>query len=203
MKPRAGAQSGSATDRRTARPVRARRSSVSLGRSLARDSLNSARYCSLENIIMRTLDLSPLFRASVGFDSLARVFDAATRMDDSYFSYPPYNIAKAGEDAYRITFALAGFGEKDLDVQVENNTLTVRGKVAQDEKGATYLHRGIAGRSFERKFELADHIQVTGARMENGLLHIELKREVPEALKPRKVEIGSEAKRPVSIAQAA
>lgn len=151
---------------------------------------------------MRTFDLSPLFRASVGFDNLARVFDAATRPDDSHFSYPPYNIAKAGEDAYRITFAVAGFGENDLDVQVENNTLTVSGKVVQDNDAATYLYRGIAGRSFERKFELANHIQVSGARFENGLLHIELKREVPEALKPRKVAIGSTKVTP-SIAQAA
>ena len=151
---------------------------------------------------MRTFDLSPLFRASVGFDNLARVFDAATRPDDSHFSYPPYNIAKAGEDAYRITFAVAGFGENDLDVQVENNTLTVSGKVVQDNDAATYLYRGIAGRSFERKFELANQLQVSGARFENGLLHIELKREVPEALKPRKVAIGSTKVTP-SIAQAA
>jgi len=151
---------------------------------------------------MRTFDLSPLFRASVGFDNLTRVFDAATRLDDSHFSYPPYNIVKAGEDAYRITFAVAGFGEKDLDVQVENNTLTVRGKVEQDTDSATYLYRGIAGRSFERKFELANHIQVAGARIENGLLHIDLKREVPEALKPRKVAIGG-ATSPQTIAHAA
>jgi molecular chaperone IbpA len=151
---------------------------------------------------MRTFDLSPLFRASVGFDNLTRVFDAATRLDDAHFSYPPYNIVKAGEDAYRITFAVAGFGENELDVQVENNTLTVRGKVAQEEDKSTYLYRGIAGRSFERKFELANHIQVSGARIENGLLHIDLKREIPEALKPRKVAIGS-SKAPQSIAQAA
>ena len=138
---------------------------------------------------MRTLDLSPLFRASVGFDSLARVFDAATRVDDQTFSYPPYNIAKSGEDTYRITFALAGFGESDLDILVENNTLTVRGKQGQEKEASQYLHRGIAGRSFERKFELANHIQVTGARMENGLLHVDLKREIPEALKPRRIAI--------------
>jgi molecular chaperone IbpA len=148
---------------------------------------------------MRTFDLSPLFRASIGFDNLTRVFDAATRLDESHFSYPPYNIVKAGEGAYRITFAVAGFGENDLDVQVENNTLTVRGKVADTEDNATYLYRGIAGRSFERKFELANHIQVSGARFENGLLHIDLKREIPEALKPRKVVIGSAAK-PQAIA---
>jgi molecular chaperone IbpA len=153
---------------------------------------------------MRTLDLSPLFRASVGFDSLARVFDAATRLDESHFSYPPYNIVKAGEDTYRITFALAGFSQEDLDVQVENNTLTVRGKVNQEKDGAnTFLYRGIAGRSFERKFELADHIQVTGARMENGLLHIELKREIPEALKPRRIAINSVAGAEKQISRAA
>ncbi len=152
---------------------------------------------------MRTFDLSPLFRASVGFDSLARVFDAATRTDESHFTYPPYNIVKAGDDAYRITFALAGFSENDLDVQVENNTLSVRGKVAHDDAGVAYLHHGIAGRSFERKFELANHIHASGARMENGLLHIELKREVPEALKPRKIAIGNGATRPVPMTQAA
>lgn len=152
---------------------------------------------------MRTFDLAPLFRASVGFDNLARVFDAATRADDSHFTYPPYNIAKAGEDAYRITFAVAGFGEKELDVQVENNTLTVRGRVAGEEDKSAYLYRGIAGRSFERKFELANHIQVDGARMENGLLHIDLKRVVPEAMKPRKVAIGTDTQGTLNLAKAA
>lgn len=158
---------------------------------------------------MRTLDLSPLFRASVGFDSLTRVFDAATRVDNSTISYPPYNIAKAaqeksGDDAYRITFALAGFAENEIDIQVENNTLTVSGKVSQDKDATTYLHRGIAGRSFERKFELANHIQVTGARMENGLLHVDLKREIPEALKPRRIAInGNTAPAEKQISQAA
>lgn len=151
---------------------------------------------------MRTFDLSPLYRASIGFDNLTRLFEA-TRLDDAP-AYPPYNIVKASEDAYRITFAVAGFAEKDLDVQIENHTLTVRGKTAQDDTSATYLHRGIAGRSFERKFELADHIQVTGAQMENGLLHIDLKREIPEALKPRKVSIAASAgTAQKSIAQAA
>lgn len=149
---------------------------------------------------MRTFDLSPLFRASVGFDNLARVLDASTRLDESHFSYPPYNIVKAGDDAYHITFAVAGFSENDLDVQVENNTLTVRGKVAQDSAEAKYLHRGIAGRSFERKFELADHIQVADARMENGLLHIDMKREVPEALKPRKVVIAARGAKTIAHA---
>ncbi len=153
---------------------------------------------------MRTLDLSPLFRASVGFDSLTRVFEAATRVDNATFSYPPYNIAKSGDDTYRITFALAGFSENEIDIQVENNTLTVSGKVSQDKDATTYLHRGIAGRSFERKFELANHIQVTGARMENGLLHVDLKREIPEALKPRRIAInGNTAPAEKQISQAA
>jgi molecular chaperone IbpA len=138
---------------------------------------------------MRTFDLSPLFRATVGFDNLSRVFDTVTRLDEAQVSYPPYNIAKNGADDYRITFAVAGFGENDIDVQVENNTLTVKGKTASEADDVKYLHRGIAGRAFERRFELADHIHVVGARMENGMLHIDLKREIPEALKPRRVQI--------------
>jgi molecular chaperone IbpA len=138
---------------------------------------------------MRTLDLSPLFRATVGFDNLARVFDTLTRADDVQAAYPPYNIAKNAEDGYEITFAVAGFGEGDIDVSVENNTLTVKAKAGQEQDNVRYLHRGIARRAFERRFELADHIQVTGARMDNGLLHITLKREIPEALKPRRIAI--------------
>ncbi|MDE0800098.1 MAG: Hsp20 family protein [Rhodospirillaceae bacterium] len=137
---------------------------------------------------MRSLDLAPLFRASVGFDNLTRVLDSASRQDGPQ-AYPPYNIAKASNDDYRITFAVAGFSQDDIDVVIENNTLSVKGGVSQDSEGATYLHRGIAGRSFERRFQLADHIQVTDAVMENGLLHVDLKREVPEALKPRVVSV--------------
>lgn len=140
---------------------------------------------------MRTFDLAPLFRSSVGFDNLTRVLDAVTRYDDTQVAYPPYNIVKESDDEYRITFAVAGFGQDDIDLTVENNTLTVKGKVNQDNTSAQYLHRGIAGRSFERRFQLADHIQVTNAVMENGLLHVELKREVPEALKPRTIEISA------------
>lgn len=139
---------------------------------------------------MRTLDLAPLFRASVGFDNLTRVLDAATRQD-SVQAYPPYNIAKASDDDYRITFAVAGFSQDDIDVVVENNTLTVSGKVEQDNEDVAYLHLGIAGRSFERRFQLADHIKVTDATMENGLLHVDLKREVPESLKPRVISISN------------
>ncbi|NKB42863.1 MAG: Hsp20 family protein [Alphaproteobacteria bacterium] len=144
---------------------------------------------------MRTLDLAPLFRASVGFDNLTRVLDAAARQD-SVQAYPPYNIAKASDDAYRITFAVAGFSQDDIDVVIENNTLSVKGKVAQESEDVAYLHRGIAGRSFERRFQLADHIQVIDATMENGLLHVDLKREVPEALKPRVVSISKASSTP-------
>lgn len=139
---------------------------------------------------MRTFDLSPLFRATVGFDNLARVFDSVSRIDENQPSYPPYNIVKGGVDDYRVTLAVAGFDPAQIDIQVENNTLTVKARAAQDDDKTIYLHRGIAGRSFERRFELADHIQVVGARMENGLLHVDLKREVPEALKPRRIAIG-------------
>jgi molecular chaperone IbpA len=140
---------------------------------------------------MRTLDLSPLFRATIGFDNLSRILDSVTRFDDAQVSYPPYNIVKSAADAYRITFAVAGFAESDIDVQVENNTLTVKGKTADENDGVEYLHRGIAGRAFERRFELADHVRPTAARMENGLLHIELKREIPEALKPRRIQVAT------------
>jgi len=151
---------------------------------------------------MRTFDLSPLFRASVGFDNLTRVLDSVTRMDDAQFAYPPYNIVKSDADNYRITFAVAGFGPEEIDVQVENNTLTVKGRPAQEQTDKVFLHRGIAGRAFERRFELADHIHVTNARLENGLLHVELKREVPEALKPRKVHVASSPSQQV-LSQAA
>ncbi|MSO97448.1 MAG: Hsp20 family protein [Rhodospirillaceae bacterium] len=140
---------------------------------------------------MRTLDLSPLFRASVGFDNLSRILDSATRLDEAQTAYPPYNIVKNGADAYRITFAVAGFAQPDIDIQVENNTLTVKGKTALEQDNVSYIHRGIAGRSFERRFELANHIRVDGAHMENGLLHIDLKREVPEALKLRRIAIST------------
>lgn len=152
---------------------------------------------------MRTLDLAPLFRASVGFDNLARVLDAASRTDEAQVSYPPYNIVKASDDDYRITFAVAGFGDDDIEIVAERNSLTVKGKVSQDNDNAAYLHRGIAGRSFERRFQLADHIQVSGATLVNGLLTVELKREVPEALKPRTISIanGTSAQQIESVAE--
>ncbi|HVJ54397.1 MAG TPA: Hsp20 family protein [Aliidongia sp.] len=139
---------------------------------------------------MRTYDLSPLFRSTVGFDRLARLVDSATRVDESTFSYPPYNIEKVGEEAYRVTMAVAGFSVDEIDITVHENTLTVTGTAKEDDKSRQYLHRGIAGRAFERRFQLADHIKVNGASLVNGLLDIELVREVPEQLKPRKIAIG-------------
>ncbi|MAF94811.1 MAG: heat-shock protein [Rhodospirillaceae bacterium] len=138
---------------------------------------------------MRTIDFSPLFRHSVGFDRMQRMLDAATRMDSSANAYPPYNIEQVGEDNYRISMAVAGFGEQDLDVTVKENTLVVSGKMADEDEDATYLHRGIAGRAFERRFELDDHIKVVGGSLVNGLLNIDLRREVPEEKKPRKIAI--------------
>ncbi len=140
---------------------------------------------------MRTFDLSPLFRSTVGFDHISRMIDAATRVDEQSFSYPPYNIEKLGDDLYRITMAVAGFAETDLDVSIHDHTLVIAGRTQQAETKAQYLHRGIAGRPFERRFELADHIRVEGASLVNGLLHVELKREVPEAMKPRTIKVES------------
>ena len=140
---------------------------------------------------MRTLDLSPLFRSTIGIDRLSRLLDSAPQFDAAAPSYPPYNIEKTGEDAYRITMAVAGFGEDDLEVVTSENTLTVRAKATSDEeeKSRVFLHRGIAGRAFERRFQLADYIKVGSASLVNGLLNIDLVREVPEAQKPRTVKI--------------
>lgn len=138
---------------------------------------------------MTSLDFSPLFRSTIGFDRLSRLAEAATRADTSAYSYPPYNIEKVDEDQYRVTMAVAGFGSDTLDITVEANTLTVKGELPKNDKGE-YLYRGIATRSFERRFQLADHLQVTGAALTDGMLTIDLKREIPEALKPRRIEIG-------------
>lgn len=140
---------------------------------------------------MRNLDLSPLFRSSVGFDRLDKLFDAAFREASRDVSYPPYNIVKRGENRYRISMAVAGFGEQDIDITVHENMLTVKGQIAEPEKDVEYLHRGIAQRGFEHRFQLADHVRVSGAKLTNGLLDIELEREIPEAMKPRKIEIGA------------
>lgn len=142
---------------------------------------------------MRTFDLSPLFRTTVGFDRLNQMLDAAQSVDGSA-GYPPYNIEKLDEDSYRVTMAVAGFAEDDLDVTAKDNVLVISGRIETKEpNGQRYLHRGIATRAFERRFELADHIHVTGARLENGLLHLDLAREVPEEMKPRKIAIATDA----------
>lgn len=138
---------------------------------------------------MRNLDLSPLFRSSVGFDQLDKMFDSAFREAARDNSYPPYNIAKVDQDRYQITMAVAGFGEEDIDITAHNNVLLVKGQAQPADKKIDYLHRGIAQRAFEHRFQLADHVKVRGADMEKGLLHIHLEREVPEAMKPRKISI--------------
>ena len=139
---------------------------------------------------MDGFDLSPLFRSTIGFDRLMRLADAATRVD-SAGAYPPYNIEATSENAYRLSMAVAGFAPEDLDITVKENELLVSGKSRKDEDAAKYLHRGIARRAFERHFQLADHIKVAGASLANGLLHVDLVREIPEAMKPRKIEITS------------
>ncbi|WP_374307043.1 Hsp20 family protein [Dongia sp.] len=140
---------------------------------------------------MRSFDLTPLFRSSVGYDRLSRLMDSALRVDEAQLAYPPYNIEQASEDSYRITMAVAGFTEAELTITAQENQLVVSGKPTKSDEAKTYLHRGIAGRAFERRFELADHIRVTGAELVNGLLHIDLKREVPEAMKPRTISISA------------
>ncbi len=140
---------------------------------------------------MPSFDLSPLYRSTVGFDRLFSILDSLGGVE-SGTSYPPYNIERTGENAYRITMAVAGFGENDLAIEAKESVLTVKGDRKDDaEKNREVLYRGIAGRSFERRFQLAEHVEVRGARLENGLLHIELVREIPEALKPRKIAIST------------
>jgi molecular chaperone IbpA len=146
---------------------------------------------------MTTFDFAPLFRTAIGFDRLARLMDTAASAAEAP-SYPPYNIEKTGEDTYRLTMAVAGFRPEELDMVVKDNTLVVSGKVANDSQKGEVLYRGIAGRAFERRFVLADHIVVDGADLQNGLLHVGLKRVVPEALKPRRISIGIGA--PAAIA---
>ena len=140
---------------------------------------------------MRNYDLSPLFRSTVGFDHLTRALDAALQVNDTALSYPPYNIEKVGEDAYRVSMAVAGFGAEDIDIITNEGVLVVKGKAKPEDDKATYLYRGIAARAFERRFQLADYIRATDARLENGMLSVELVRQVPEALKPRQIAIAT------------
>lgn len=138
---------------------------------------------------MRSFDLAPLYRATVGFDQIADLMDRVLTDTASVPSYPPYNIEKTADDAWRISIAVAGFSDEDLSVEVRENALFVSARKVAEDEGRTYLHRGIANRAFERRFALADHVRVTGASHLNGMLHIELVREVPEALKPRRIAI--------------
>lgn len=153
---------------------------------------------------MRSYDLAPLYRSTVGFDRLFSLMDQVAGYEQSTQTYPPYNIEKTGENAYRISLAVAGFTEADLTLQAEPNSLVIRGeKKAEAGKGETdFLFQGIAARQFERRFQLADYVSVTGARLENGLLHVELVREVPEARKPRIIPIG-DGKGPKAVEQIA
>jgi molecular chaperone IbpA len=140
-------------------------------------------------MIMRTFDFSPLYRTAIGFDRLAEIFDDDQR-SDLQTSYPPYNIELIAEDKYRITMAVAGFERSELEVEIERDTLKIAGRKNKDETKRTYLHRGIAARDFEHRFQLADHLKVVSAELVNGLLGVELVREIPEAMKPRKITIG-------------
>ncbi|MEQ9517929.1 MAG: Hsp20 family protein [Parvibaculum sp.] len=148
---------------------------------------------------MRTFDFSPLYRSTVGFDRLASLLDAATT-DGTQGGYPPYNIERTGEASYRITMAVAGFREDDIAIEAQQNKLTITGKRENaDDENVNYLHRGIATRSFQRQFDLADYVEVKGASMEHGLLHVDLVREIPEAMKPRQVSIASSSPKQKTI----
>ena len=139
---------------------------------------------------MRAFDFAPLFRSTVGFDRVFQLLDAVSN-EGAGTGYPPYNIEKAGDNGYRITLAVAGFTDKDIEIVQQENSLRVAGKIADRDGNGSYLHRGIATRAFERRFELADHVRVTGASLENGLLHVDLVREVPEEKKPRSIPIAN------------
>ncbi|MBS0125758.1 Hsp20 family protein [Thetidibacter halocola] len=138
---------------------------------------------------MRTFDFAPLYRATVGFDQIADLMDRVLTNDVAQPGYPPYNIEKTADDAYRISIAVAGFSDADLTVEVKEQALVVSARKVEEEQGRTFLHRGIATRAFERRFHLADHVRVVGAVHENGMLHIDLQREIPEALKSRRIAI--------------
>jgi molecular chaperone IbpA len=150
---------------------------------------------------MRTFDLAPLHRATVGFDQITDLMDRVLSNDAGTQSYPPYNIEKTADDGWRISLAVAGFADEDLSIEVRENALLVAGRKnpTEDDKSRSYLHRGIATRAFERRFHLADHVRVTGASLENGMLHIDLIREVPEALKPRQIAIASSAAKKADV----
>ncbi|KPD11687.1 Hsp20 family protein [Phaeobacter sp. 11ANDIMAR09] len=148
---------------------------------------------------MRRFDFAPLNRATIGFDQIADLMDRAMSNDVGQPSYPPYNIEKTADDSYRISIAVAGFSDEDLTVEVKENALVVSARKADEDEARSFLHRGIATRAFERRFTLADHVRVTGASHADGMLHIDLHREVPEALKPRRIEISSTGPKQTAI----
>ena len=148
---------------------------------------------------MRHYDLTPLYRSTVGFDRLGSLLDTLNSYEGDAPAYPPYNIERVGENDYRISMAVAGFSDADLDIEVKEHTLSIRGDKQTEQENLTYLHRGIAARSFERRFQLADHVVVKGASLENGLLHVDLVREIPEAMKPRTIEITTKSDAPTTI----
>jgi len=143
---------------------------------------------------MRTFDFAPLYRSTIGFDRMLSMLDQLGGVEDSAQSYPPYNIERTGENAYRISVAVAGFSQADLSIETKENRLTIRGARQPKEKSSDVLYLGIAARAFERSFQLADHVAVEGASLDNGLLHVELVREIPEAMKPRTIPITSPSK---------
>jgi molecular chaperone IbpA len=147
----------------------------------------------MENTSMRHVDFSPLYRSTVGFDRLFTMLDSLGQPEGGQTTYPPYNIERTGEDAYRISMAVAGFSEDEISIEAHRNVLTVKGERSEQKngEGSEVLYRGIAARSFERRFQLADHVEVVGANLKNGLLHIDLKRTIPEELKPRKIAIAA------------
>jgi molecular chaperone IbpA len=140
---------------------------------------------------MRQIDFSPLYRSTIGFDRLAQLLDTVAGVDNEMAGYPPYNIERLGDNEYRITMAVAGFGEDEIKIEVKEGTLSVRGEKKLEEKERRFLHRGIAQRSFERRFQLADYVEVKGAELKDGLLHLDLVRDLPERMKPRQIPIGS------------
>lgn len=152
---------------------------------------------------MTTFDFSPLFRNAIGFDRVSRLIDSALTGADQSAGYPPYNIEKTGDDAYRLSMAVAGFGAEDISITQHENALIVTGRVKQTENDRQFLYRGIAGRAFERRFQLADFIKVRGAEIVNGLLHVDLVREVPESMKPRQIKIASAPSQTIEAQQAA
>ena len=147
---------------------------------------------------MRHVDFTPLYRSTIGFDRLAQLLDATTGLDGAE-SHPPYNIERLGETQYRITMAVAGFGQDEIRIEVKDTSLTVRGEKKPEDKERQFLHRGIAQRGFERRFQLADYVEVTGADLKDGLLHIELARNLPERMKPRTIPIASGRSEPMAI----